>query len=337
MPLNKSESVEELVDNFIQPLRRPITLTCRWYSYYYLSEIHDVQQADFELAKLTDKLYNALFDYGLYACYRELSNKEAHYQFIGKPLDVIRAYKDARIPEDYREQLLGYGVISDPEAPKFQILEAIKQEIENSFKGNQYEIDPKSIRRFLISTEIKHPMGSTPNQITSAAKSWEQNLNIFSNPRHALKLAAVIFDTKIGSDDHIKGNSGFVTGFGGEAWAGVAQTTLKYYDVTKKAFVDMMFQMEHNNGNLLNKTTLDAKAETEAVHDVLQNTHPEILQRLTYPSAGFPNQYSSNDVYSVIMPEILEMVRQEHMVTPLRIASKEDARIQRWAKRAGVL
>lgn len=339
MPLTEYNSIDGLVDNFTSTLDRPITLACKWYSYYYLAEVHNIQKADFELTKLANDLHNTLLDYSVYATYRELTNKAAQFEFVGTPLLEINKFQDVNgdYPKSFRQDLLGHGVIQSKDLQRELVTEEIRKEFIESYSDNEENIPPRQIYNFVLQSNLEHPMGSQYTDIHSASKSWERNHGVFSNPRDALKVAKVVFNTTPGTKQAIRKNSGWVSGFGGPAWASVCKSALEYYKLSKVAYVDLMFSIEHNNGNYLNKISPKAGEEAEDIHPIIENRHPEIDRELIYPSAGFPNKYSNNDIYQVIMPEILDMVKNEEMATPLKIASKSDPRIRRWSQKAGVL
>lgn len=321
MPISRHDSVSDLVENFYYTLNEPIATISRWYSYYYLSEIEDIRQADFKLNKLTDNLYHALYDYALYACYKEISNKKGAYIIYEDEPEIFRSEAGENIEYIMSER---------------PIQNKVQTQLTKIFKDNQYNLDAQKIAIILVRSKLDHPKGKDPRNISIACAQWNGQINLWERHEKALKQAKVIFETTPDFDTDSAINTRWMAGYGGPAWGAVAETALKYHDVTKKAFVDMMIQVEHNNGNFLNKISPDFEAEQEASEEPIMRHNPAVLESAAYKNNDKVDTYTDVDVYEILLPHILQKAREGEMQLLLEIAENRDQKITRWKRRANL-
>lgn len=236
--------VKEISERVHNTAGRPIKNASVFYTLYYLSEIKDVVEVSFDLQKITNKLHDGFYYYGLIAFVKELNNAKRNYQIEGHSL------KEARYEaiEDHAK------MVSEDEP---NMVEKIYKTLnrEDKLAGGPIILGNKYMEENL--------------------KELESKFDTFSDPTRFIKTSRDIFSTENNNNPEVE--TGWDPAFGGESWAGIAQHMLRRDSLPKLAWVDQSWAIQHNTGSWLNKMTPSQK-EQEMVKKFTKKIKTEDLE-----------------------------------------------------------
>lgn len=314
-PEDDSERIAKVVDEFTHHIGRPIKSVAAFYSYYYLTEIRDEDQFEFDHFQTATTLQDALYNYSIYASSMEATNAPIKLSFAGKEIGDID---------------------SDGGETKADLIEYLE--------GNATH--PNLIRGMLVGAyPINYRMKRSG--ILESAKEFETKYNAFSHSKDYLQALKFIFghfglqstpiqnETKgemSESEDRPVGKYGWANNYGGPAWAGVCETALHYHEMGKTAFVDLMLSVEHNNGNFMNKVPMNNHNAEILLKEAL--SEPETPQEQQIVDAVHDNTTAIHqEAFQTILPLLLDMARDEEMLTLLKITAAHDKSVSSWLRK----
>ena len=312
--------VEDAAIEFLGQFGTPVTTASRFYTYLYLADIKGIDQLEFDLFKLENSLADAFLNYTVYAVAGEIGNKDRKLNLASMPMgDVARQRFSGRsnsIYNDLKEQ----GTIDRTPG---EILREVEADIQTYFQTFWPDNNPSLATDILLDPTFKFPRGSDEGSVINELEIMEEKNSILSRPFRFLKAAQAIFNADyrdaIEDTEWYKkrgdGEMGWNINYGGEAWGAVCETARNIQSLSEKAYIDLMFSVEHNNGNFLNKVP--------RIHDAEYENITEFFPTLR------ENRFRSSHLYDTILPAVLDAAKEENIKPLYRIAKKEDSGLRK--------
>lgn len=309
MPTVQDRHVQFFIDEF----QNPIQSCAEFYGYYYLSEIEQKEELDFDLQQRTDQLYNGFYAYGIYAVLREMTNVPTQVVVNVNDFNQVADRMGVRVAgglTDSDEAAIGRlanGIISPP----------MRDRVVGTFIDENLQQDHDLGGTQLIATadkiheSVKMLNTAKPNrqEIADIMDRAEQDLNAKTKPQRLLLLAADIFDSFFWQPP-----------FGGPSWLDVCDLLLSRQDTDKKIWVDMAWATEHNTSAWVNKVPYD--------RDIDDYIERNIQQLPQYYDA----ERGMNDSYSVadVLETILDYKREGEFYKFWPFVTDNDATLRRY-------
>jgi len=303
--VKEPRDVERAVEEFTQVFSRPVTHAAQYYTLYYLVEIEDVDEIGFELLQKTSTLRDAFYNYSVFATAKEASHIGDHFQYDNKTIG----------------KLLG-----NRQRPNFKMAGRSKEDIEREqrqnkkvaqmFKDDVREKLPRTNANLLLNF-AKNP-NSLPTGRTfmvdpiETAERLERKYSAFTNSERWLNTMSDLFGTDWsvqGAASTLGASFGWNPEYGGDAWARVCDTALLKEEMGKQAYVDLMWSVEHNNGNFVDKVEHDTAAEARDVREAIgrmETGEKELKQKRA-------NQFGETEIIDSILPDLLTAARGEKL------------------------
>jgi hypothetical protein len=131
----------------------------------------------------------------------------------------------------------------------------------------------------------------------------QQEFRLFSKPKLWLGAIEELFKMEVVITASRMNRTGWKDAFGGKAWASIARAANQYDDMPRTAWVDMMWSVQHNNNNFIDKVTTSPPVIEKLVREPWQNS-----------VTGFPYDglqlESKADIYKHVLPTYLYAARE---------------------------
>lgn len=283
MPQIQDRHVQFFIDEF----QNPIQSCAEFYGYYYLSEIEQKEELDFDLQQKTDQLYNGFYAYGVYAVLRELTNIPSQV--------VVNVNEFKQVAGRMGVMFASHHIDSDQAAigrlANLIASPPLRDRVVGTFIDENLQQNHDLGGTQLISTVDKiHSQTKKLNvadpdrqRIATILEKAEKDLNAKTKPQRLLLLASDIFDSFFWQPP-----------FGGPSWIDVCDLLLARQDTAKKIWVDMAWATEHNTSAWVNKVPYN-----RAIDGYIESN----IQRVP---EYFDAERGMNDSYQV--SEVLETI-----------------------------
>jgi hypothetical protein len=303
--VKEPRDVEDAVEEFTQVFGRPVTHAAQYYTLYYLVEIEDVDEIGFELLQKTSTLRDAFYNYSVFATAKEASHIGDHFQYQGRSISDI---------------------LGNRKRPNFKMAGRSREDIEKeqrekkkmaqNFKDAVREKFPRKGANLLISF-TKNP-NTLPTGRTfmmepiKTAKGLERRQSAFTSSERWLETMSTLFGAEWAPDNIPQSDRdkyGWNFQYGGDAWARVCDTALLKEEMGKQAYVDLMWSVEHNNGNFVDKVEHDTAAEARDIREAIERMETgekELKQKRA-------NQFGETEIIDSILPDLLTAAREEKL------------------------
>jgi hypothetical protein len=169
----------------------------------------------------------------------------------------------------------------------------------------------------LTSRRVQHPPRNVVNEY-GWAKKIEERYNAWTDSDSWFEAMKILFDTnweQIYGDDRSGKQYGWNPSFGGDAWARVVDTAQLKDEMGKQAYVDLMWSVEHNNGNFIDKIELNVSKEREVINKALNN-----MDDFSNETPQLGVDADSGYFYDNVIPGFLTAVREENLRLAFEIA-----------------
>lgn len=285
MSLLDDHTVKELNKITFNTVARPIRSSSLFYSVYYLSEIENMEDASFDLFKLTNSIDKGMYYYSIGSISKEIS----------KAVDRL-IIKGNTIKQGFSE---------DPQAPLSSIRRFVSSNV-----GPQYQNMANKILIDVANQEF--PLGRRGFRgFRDQMMDVEDKYNALSEPDVYVNACRGIFGVKPAKSkrEELLGTdiTSWSSGFGGDGWTGVCDHFLNREELPKRAWVDISWSVQHNTGNWLNKISIN-NDEFQVVFDVNRGT---VIRRVN--GGGFAEvnvdsteEMRSGDVRRILTDDILD-------------------------------
>jgi len=308
MKISSTEDIEPAIDEIEEYLGAPITRACEFYSLYYLTEQKGVDELGFDFFKVKDKLSDTLYNYSAYVLYREFMHVKDQFEINIKDNenDVSRRQPyliSVRPIDEIAES--GWSNINDKfaiEGVKIAAIERMKEQINENLSGDA----AANALEMLTEPGFYLEGGAVFAQPDEIMETSIKNAGAFVNDDAFLDVMQFVFgndwrsvpSSRIPETPYTLTFRGWTQNYGGDAWAKVAESTKEYFNMSDEAFIDLMFSIEHNNGNFLDKVPSKHK-------DDIRNLEITDLSR-----THLLNNIEPNEIIKQILPLYLDLARE---------------------------
>jgi hypothetical protein len=320
-------SKEGVSEEIIDVLDKSVSRACKFYTLYYIDVELGIDGFDFYYDKELDLQYDALYNYSIFACGNELTNFGKHFAidnfkiddvlYMSNSVDHREKTKGARhLDEDVADDYLSYLMnIIDSEAPR-----ELQSLIKDIMVNNHVDLDPVANERDLL----------------AYINTLEYDYSAFTRHERFLRACKFIFGFNWGKEfSDIYAPSleieprnnpnafGWQVQYGGGGWANVPETALLRHEFDgKETFIDMMWAVEHNNGNFVDKLPFIDREEREVIKKALEEELNTVDDRYVNLEGPLTEQ-NILDIYNDrLMQHILDFSRSGNMRPVARIAIK---------------
>jgi hypothetical protein len=318
--VDNGTDVPEAIDEFIDVFEEPVTTASRFYTLYYLSEVKDIDVVDFDLFKLKNTLADAFLNYSLYACTRELSRKGRKLIISGiEMIDLGRRKFSQRTNKIYRDTV---RPTIDDNTPPGDLIQEVEDALHDLMFNSQVGGEPGLAIELLMDTTIQVPRGARQDEIANTMQIMERKYDAMSDPVAYLNACKKIFEVDYHSmpdttwTDIVGGDIGWEINYAGEAWGSVTETALRFDELSEIGYIDLMFSVEHNNGNFLNKIPRVAEDEKDK------------LQRYFRDVFGAGGSFQVTTLYNTILPSVLDAAKGENIKPLFKMAKPDEKRLR---------
>lgn len=313
-PDDGESQIKEAVAQFKTILSRPIKQVADFYTYYYLTEIQAEDQFNFNHFRTTTRLQDSLYNYSIYAASGEVTNAARMLLFDDKKIGWIRRN--------------GGSIKAD-----------LTEYVEQNAK------QPNLVRELLVGTNSINKKRDAIEPLDLARKV-EQKYKAYSNSKEYLQALSFIFGHfglaktrtqssttgEMNTQERLVARYGWENNYGGPPWASVCETALQYHEMGKTAFVDLILSVEHNNGNFLDKLPMKNEEAGEMLRSALEDVEtPE--EQLIVDNVFNTSKTVRQKTYDLIIPTLLDMAREEEMLTILKITATHDNNVSAWLRK----
>lgn len=325
MTTNKPrEEVEELTQHFYDILSTPMTNICKFYTLYYIDEEIDIDGFDFYLMETAREQAKAFYNYSIYTCVGEYTNLHLHFS-----IDDVRLGSIGMAHPDI-----------DPAAkPNMRpnistsAAEGIIRDLEKAIEENTEEEVGETVKDMMFYLPQKAEVPIHVNQIKLITTGAEEFFDAYSRPQNFLKACEFIFGHNWGEQyvedrppyikkdpRHGTNEFGWHAMYGGDGWERVAKTAQLKQEFENETYVDLMWSVEHNNGNFIDKIPDLLKADTEPVTKVLNREWEESDKLQNRWEDGYTRKLIAANSYDRIIPVLLSEARDGNIRPLYRIA-----------------
>jgi hypothetical protein len=312
--------VPEAVDEFIDVFDEPVTTASRFYTLYYLSEVKGIDIVDFDLFKLKNTMADAFLNYSLYACTRELSRKNTKLMIAGIELRDLGRRKFGQMTNEIYRDTVRPRI--DDNIPPGDLIQEIEDALNDLIFNSQVGGEPGLAFELLMDTTINVARGARQDEIANTMEIMEDKYDAMSDPVAYLNACKKIFEVNYNNmpsttwGEIVGGDRGWEVNYAGEAWGSVAETALRFDELSEIGYIDLMFSVEHNNGNFLNK--IPRVAEDEKTK----------LQRYFKEVFSASGNFQSTTLYKTILPAVLDAAKGENIKPLFKMAKPDEKRLR---------
>lgn len=316
-------NIDEISEQMYDVFTTPATQASKFYTLYYIVEELDLNEFDFDLFEATNEQKDAFYNYSVYVCAREMSNIYSHFAIDNIKLDGIH-----QMHPDL-EAVMGVAPVAGVTENKAEVMvEEIEEQIDNNA--------PRDIRRKVKQIMLRDPQNTGPpitlGELKTLNKGAEEQWSVFSDSDKFLRACKFIFSHDWGRkyresqppyisiDPKDNENAfGWQVQYGGDAWGSVAKTALLKNSLGGKAYVDMMWAVEHNNGNFIDKIPDIQSIDIESVTGTLNEEREENDSLYHAYKSGYTDKMIATHLLDRIMPSILDAARSGNIRPLYRI------------------
>jgi len=326
MIVTNSKQAKEAAESIESSLGQPISTASHFYTLYYLTQQEDVDELEFDFFKLKDSLADDFLNYAT-----AVTAEELHYisdKFQVKPrIDGNKEILKLKYGDIWSSRTrlankldLGGSRLRKAVSAKRAAKDFIKREASNNLSEDAAEI----VYQIAFDKPLTKDYGTYNSLIGEMISRAISNTGAFVNNKAFLDAAQFLFghnwqETRgmpIEGTNYTLDFIGWGRDFGGDPWANVAETAKYYYEMSDEAFIDLMFSIEHNNGNFLNKT------ESEYQEDM---KNLSISQRA---KAKRLNSLNPSAFVKEILPLYLDLAKEGDIATLYSIAKSVDPQLR---------
>lgn len=323
-----SQAMEVEVDKFFDRLNIPVYQCARFYGFYYLYAIKDMDDKEKVVRNAASIQKKAFKHYGRYAVAGELSNVDKGVYFYRDKIarilrentteSIIRRMDDAWYEFIYGDprkdpyingkvKLREFFDIISPSIPNEVAFEIVEQHIE-------YDA-----RKYLLDAYIK-----SNNQINFGQLMWEllEELTYAADrPRNPSRPQVEIFVDEFRAVSIFEGDKfypaaktifeglNWYSAFGGDAWYSISSVLGGIDEYSEITAVDMLWGLQHNNNLWMDKIALSGKDNylvksgkelRNHYNDMLPEASSEIF-KLAPPNPENPRNYVAEEVLQAFL------------------------------------
>ena len=321
------------------------TRAARFYTLYYIEQEMDVNGYDFYFKETKDRQADAFFNYAIFATGLELRHYRSKYRVANHVMGNVLKGADKQSPKESS---------NIREIPKSSLANAMVEIVREAIDEN-VPIELKDrVERMMLKQNLSVDKPGNIEDVIRICETLEERHNAFTEPEEYLKACKHIFNDKwlveyIDKNTEPVANPGegemngrewlnyeikteitekdfneamgWRFGFGGKAWAGVPKTALLKDELSKTAFIDLMWSVEHNGGNFVDKVPIVKDSDVEVIHDYLLQEWEE-YDKNVYRLPTEPERLKIGSKYKKeILPSILQSARDENIRPLWEIAS----------------
>ena len=320
------EEAEDAFREMDEYLSNPITTISEFYVLMYLVDIEDVDGLSYDFFELRTTLDDVLYNYAVMAVSSELAHYQQHFQVNGTMAEYV--VENGRAQRDKVRNLVNRRGFSEDEA-----IEKVRRET----KGNRDQlreaisfIDGKGERgiakQIMIRGKFTSEMGAGEEVTKRAIKQLATTWDAFGRDDHFLGGAKEIFGRNWGADEILEYDTGWSSSYGGRPWANVCETAMRKWEMGRTAYIDLMFSIEHNNGNFLDKwhgindndiRRLIESVDTSQLEEMDMGNTEQIVQSIGKPQ-----------IFREVIPRLLDMAREGNLKQMFDIAVKKNRNLR---------
>jgi len=328
MTMNRTEQeIEEIIQHAHDILSHPMTNACKFYTLYYIDKEIDVDGFDFYLMNTAKEQTKAFYNYSIQSCTREYEKAHAHFV-----IDNVRLqYLQAKHPDLKPPGATG----TEPEVSKSRAQNIVRDQIGEIERGPDSREAINIAKQMMFHNPQKTKVPIDVGQMIDKAEITETRYQAFSKPRTFLKACEFIFGHDWGEQyryerpEHIKIHPednpnafGWHVNYGGAGWERVAKTALLKSELSKEAYVDMMWSVEHNNGNFIDKVPNLFEEDMLPVKETLNVEREENDELYHKYKDEFTDKMVYANIFDNIIPAILGEARAGNIRPLYRIAKR---------------
>jgi hypothetical protein len=316
---------EDISEEIVDVLDKPVSRACKFYTLYYIDVELDIDGFDFYYNQEKDLQYDALYNYSIFACGGELKHLGKHFAIDNFKLDDI-LYRAEGV--NHREKTQAAGQIYKSNASEY--VKYLSEAIETEAPPELHSL----IKQLMINNHINMTPIKDERDLVGFIKTMEHDYSAFSRHERFLRACKFIFGydwgqkfsdmfapaLKVKPKDNPNAY-GWQVQYGGDGWSNVPETALLRHDFDgEQTFIDMMWAVEHNNGNFVDKLPFIDNDEMEIV---AKSFREEVkLADSRYIDIG--GKITVGDIAPMyetrIMQNVLDFARSENMRPVARIA-----------------
>jgi hypothetical protein len=319
----RGDNIDEISEEMYDVFTTPATQASKFYTLYYVVEELNTSQFDFDLFQTTNEQKDAFYNYSVYVCAREMTNIYTHFAIDNIKLDGIH-----RVHPDLEAQAGAAPTADTSENKAKLVVEEIEEQIDNNA--------PRDIRRKAKQIMLRNPRNAggalALDELKTLNKGAEEQWSVFSDSDKFLRACKFIFSHDWGEkyrdskppyiyiDPEDNENAfGWQVQYGGDAWGSVAKTALLRNSLGGEAYVDMMWSVEHNNGNFIDKMPDIKSIDIESVTDALNEEREENDELSHKYKSGYTKKMVAYHLLDRIIPSILDAARSGNIRPVYRI------------------
>lgn len=147
---------------------------------------------------------------------------------------------------------------------------------------------------------------------TESSKRMEKWFDIYTRSDRWLNTMEDLFGTDWLPDDKLDRHDdeyGWSFNYGGDGWARVAETALLKDEIGRQAYVDLMWSVEHNNGNFVDKVELNTEQEVENIRMAIQRMDTGRKKEVDTIEDRLSEAYLLDN----LLPGVLDAAREERL------------------------
>ena len=270
--IETKSDIRPAVSEFNDVLSEPVGRVAKFYTLYYISEEMGNIGVEFDMRKEAEVQADSFYNYSIYATSSEISNLGSQFKFGTVALhDLVES---SGSDEQDRE---GSMLIDHGESAR-RITDALKDEIEencpNEAKGKVKEI--------MFSSDLQLRSPDSVEMLRAAALRSEDAHDVYTDSETFLKASEFIFSNNwerlknkvmphLLYDSLDDGDIGWAPSYGGDAWASIPRTALLKDEFSEKSFIDLMWSVEHNNGNFIDKVPNTRPSDIQAFAEQIRD------------------------------------------------------------------
>lgn len=312
MRIEQESDIDAAVDDFYDVVPRAASTACEYYTLYYLVEVEDVASLSFPFKQMSTKLRDTLHNYAVYVATMEAFHNKTHLMFDDF---VMGNFNKSRATKVTQDQMQYVPQFDDPVEYENHIREKITEILRIELKDDEAEL----ARRFLLGRMGEPTKPSDKDGIINYCSSIEKRLNAFTKSKRWLNVLEFIFGHNWRDEPASSGRAGWQHQYGGKAWASVARAANRIDELPTNSFVDMMFSIEHNNGNFMDKIGYDKNNENDMFKNAAERAGMQV-----------PIDITKSRYYDNVMQGVLNMARQEHIKGMWMVAVQRNRELRQY-------
>jgi len=309
------EAKQDMEDMFSDPIRT----VSEFYVLLYLSENENVDELDFDLFQLADKLKDSLWNYAVYVSAKEMGHANRQLRYEGVSMDKISS------PRRYINRQSREGRMSKQEAEE-RVMN-VKADVESAIRNFNSKRQADIIESILLRSQP----GVIDSNITE--RRYDKDFKIMLNKYDAFNPDSGFieamqwifsFDWQDHADetvDYMKAGeeSGWRANYGGPAWGNVCETAALYTEFGRNSYCDIMLSVEHNNNNFLDKFPIVDR-------DKVGESMRRMVQEIT--SVEGWKQASDIHIYRNAMPVVLDLAKRTDLHPLFNVAKNKNRNLR---------